>query len=646
MPFFDHARLQPKGQTKTMRRIILFLLLITVLYAQDSLAVIAIYQSMDGPHWVKNDKWLSTRPLSEWYGITVENGRVTRIELPLNQLSGPLPDAFESLGELQILRLDNNNISGTLPESFTNLDQLKILSLSYNALGGYIFDIISRLENLEILDLSHNTLTDSIPQSISVLSNLVLLNLSFNQLHNNIPQEIGNLFRLSKLLDLSHNQFTGQIPRTIGNLINLRSLDLSNNNLTGKIPHEIGYLVRLDERLALQHNQLKGRIPFQIGNLSRLKYLWLNDNNFEGFLPKEIGFCRNLQSLYFYNNRFEGLLPDEILNLKNLVILYGQNNDLTGEIPHWISKLPALEQVRLSENSLTGIFPENLAESRKLKRIDLQYNYLSTLPDLISVPSSLRIINLTGNKLGCEDNKLITKPTIHGLNHPDQLRIIGLNRQECSEPTTMSFFLGRELIDFGIIPIDSTKMESLIVWNPGLDTITVIPGLNDSSAFNLDISELQIPNGETGMLYIEFRPAENGSYYETLPVYLHDDSTKLISEIYLIGGASDDQIWVDSKLKLKKYMLHPNYPDPFENATTIRYDLPVKSAVKIILFDEQGKPIKILVAENQEAGQHSTVWNGLDNEDNDVPTGNYFFMMQAGTFMQIRKMVYINLNVE
>ncbi|MEE9189993.1 MAG: FlgD immunoglobulin-like domain containing protein [Candidatus Neomarinimicrobiota bacterium] len=629
-----------------MRRIILFLLLITLSYAQDSLAVCAIYQSLDGPHWVKNDKWLSTRPLSEWYGITTENGRVTRIELPLNHLSGSLPDVFDSLAELQVLRLDNNNISGTLPGSFTNLDQLKILTLSYNALTGYIFDKIVRLGNLEILDLSHNTLTDSIPQSINALSNLVLLDLSFNQLHYNIPQEIGSLFRLSELLDLSHNQFTGPIPRSIGDLVHLRSLDLSSNNLTGKIPPEIGYMVSLDKRLAIQYNQLTGRIPFQIGNLSHLKNLWLNDNNFEGLLPKEIGFCRNLQSLYFYNNSFEGSLPDEFLNLKKLVILYGQNNDLTGEIPRWISKLPALEQVRLSENSLTGIFPEDLDEALKLKRIDLQYNKLSTMPDSISIPSSLKIINLTGNKLGCEDNKLITNPTFRGINPQNPVRIVGLNRQECSEPTYMSFFLGRELIDFGIIPTDSTKIESLIVWNPGLDPITVRSVLNDSSAFELHKGELQIPNGETGMLYIEFNPAENGSYYETLSVYVFEDSTELISEVYLIGGASNDRIGADSKLKLEKYTLHPNYPDPFENATTIRYDLPVKATVKIALFDEQGKPIRILVVENQEAGQHSTVWNGLNDDGNAVPTGNYFYMMQAGTFMQIRKLVYINLNVE
>jgi Leucine-rich repeat (LRR) protein len=629
-----------------MRHIIFFFLFITFTYAQEATVLIEFYHSLDGPNWVKNDNWLSNQPLSEWYGITLENDRVSQIELPLNHLSGTLPDVFDSLDGLQVLRLDNNNITGFLPGSFKELEKLEILSLSYNNIEGKIFENIGGLKNLTQLNLSHNTLTDSIPQSVNSLSNLVVLNLSFNKLSKGIPQEIGELYRLSELLDLSHNNFTGSIPRTIGNLINLRALDLSNNNLTGKIPPEIGYLVNLDERLALQHNQLTERVPFQIGNLSHLKNLWLNDNNFIGFIPKEIGFCQNLQSFYFYNNSFEGPLPDEIINLKKLRFLYGQNNNLIGKIPNWISKLPALEQVRLSENNLTGFFPKSLDGARRLKRIDLQNNHLSTLSDSISVPNSLRVINLSGNRLGCDDTKVITKPAIHGIKSQDQIRIIGLNRQECSEPIYTSFFLGRELIDFGIISTDSTKRESLIVWNPGLHPITVRPELNDSSSFDLFTRELQVLSGETEMLYIDFKPGENGSYYETLPIYVIEDSIESISEVYLIGGASDKQVLVDSNIKLDRYSLHPNYPDPFENATTIRYDLPIESAVKIVIFDEQGKPVRILISENQKPGQYSIVWNGVDDEGNYISTGNYFYMMQAGTFMQIRKLVYINPNVE
>ena len=44
--------------------------------AADRAALVALYNSTGGPNWRDNRNWLSDRPLSEWYGVTVSNGRV------------------------------------------------------------------------------------------------------------------------------------------------------------------------------------------------------------------------------------------------------------------------------------------------------------------------------------------------------------------------------------------------------------------------------------------------------------------------------------------------------------------------------------------------------------------------------------------
>ena len=58
----------------------------------DRAALIAFYNAADGPNWWKNDNWLSSAPIGEWYGVTTgDTGRVTKLELSYNQLSGEIP---------------------------------------------------------------------------------------------------------------------------------------------------------------------------------------------------------------------------------------------------------------------------------------------------------------------------------------------------------------------------------------------------------------------------------------------------------------------------------------------------------------------------------------------------------------------------
>ena len=83
-----------------MKKNILILLCITLFYLplsllgqveeQDSLALVALYDSTDGINWNNNTNWL-TGPVSSWYGITVTGNRVTKIDLEDNNLQGNLP---------------------------------------------------------------------------------------------------------------------------------------------------------------------------------------------------------------------------------------------------------------------------------------------------------------------------------------------------------------------------------------------------------------------------------------------------------------------------------------------------------------------------------------------------------------------------
>jgi hypothetical protein len=78
------------------------------------------------------------------------------------------------------------------------------------------------------------------------------------------------------------------------------------------------------------------------------------------------------------------------------------------------------------------------------------------------------------------------------------------------------------------------------------------------------------------------------------------------------------------------------YPNPFNPSTTLKYALPVRSQITLRVFNTLGQEIATLVNEIQEAGYHSAEWNA-----GGVASGVYFYRLQAGDFVQTRKMVVL-----
>ena len=71
------------------------------------------------------------------------------------------------------------------------------------------------------------------------------------------------------------------------------------------------------------------------------------------------------------------------------------------------------------------------------------------------------------------------------------------------------------------------------------------------------------------------------------------------------------------------------YPNPFNPSTTIEYALDISSDVSLHIYDMQGRIVKTLVSNNLEAGSHSIVWNGLNDNGVQVSSGMYLVRMEA-----------------
>ena len=82
------------------------------------------------------------------------------------------------------------------------------------------------------------------------------------------------------------------------------------------------------------------------------------------------------------------------------------------------------------------------------------------------------------------------------------------------------------------------------------------------------------------------------------------------------------------------YYLGQNYPNPVSHKTKIRYSIPVKSIVEIILFDFSGNQVKVLVNEVKEAGAYA-----YHLDVSNLAKGIYYYRMRSGNYLEVKTIV-------
>ncbi len=92
------------------------------------------------------------------------------------------------------------------------------------------------------------------------------------------------------------------------------------------------------------------------------------------------------------------------------------------------------------------------------------------------------------------------------------------------------------------------------------------------------------------------------------------------------------------------FSLGQNYPNPFNPETTITYAIsPVDGMlnVRLEIWNTLGKKIRTLIDETQSAGFYTLQWDARDDQGESVPGGMYLYRLQAGAFVEVRKMLLL-----
>ena len=594
----------------------------------DSAALVALYDSTDGANWTDHSGWLEG-PVIFWYGVTVTNGRVRKIELPNNGLSGSLPGALGGLDSLEILSLYSNALTGPIPAELGGLSQLVNLLLGSNDLTGGVPPELGNLSHLEKLYLSSNNLSGSLPEELGNLSALTILILENNDFGGPIPASFTNLTLLTQFsilatgvceptdaaiqnwlqgiqtvwlsgLDCASGSFetdslalvafydslggpgwtdnTGWLTDSLANWTGITvsggrvtQIILNANGLSGRIPSAIGDLTNL-QILAISRDSLGGTIPPEIWNLTNLTYVALNYLGFTGTLSPDLGNLTKLGTLSFDGNHLEGSIPDEIRNLTNLVGLFLSGNNLTGPLPESIGNLTQLRRVEISGNAFEGELPSSLTNLTSLNDLFLDSNQFNG-----AIPSDIG--DLTA------------------------LKRLSFSRNNFTGAVPESI---GNLVDLTTLFLDS---------NDGLTgpLPLSLENLTNLTAFYYSSTGLCAPNDADFATWLDG-----------------------IQSVGSTGVTCSTTAVEDSPDVPTAYRLGANYPNPFNPATTISYDLPERARVHLTVHDMLGREIRVLVDETQPAGTYATSFDA-----NSLPSGLYLYRLRAGNFDKTGTMMLV-----
>jgi hypothetical protein len=518
------------------------------------------YNTTNGPNW----KWdivriklnftvwnFSTRanPCSDnWQGLYCDcfsknRCTIAKISLPGYNLSGSIPNSFDSFTDLIQLTLENNHITGPLPDSFQNLRNLSILEMKLNLFQKFP-ETVSLCKSLTLIDFSYNLLSKTLPSSISQLSSLTRIYLNNNYLNGTLPLGLWNLTEIMEL-HIFHNFFTGTISNQISQLKHLRRFVIHSNSFFGSIPDS--FPVTSLDLLSLGDNHFSNTIPANFQNARLLKYLYLFSNAFSGTfnLGNNIPSLVNLQ---IYDNFFRGnltylqdyhemaflLVSDNMFtnflpfaNWTDLLVYEASNNFFTGTFPNSYSNLCFLEEFKIGSNFLTGrLSPSATLFGIILTTFNVSYNlFTGTIP--VVGCSSNRVLtkydpgsycwNLTIVETIRKKRPQLVNTTFSQVDAEFQTLTVNNNFFTGSLPEFTCFFTQLSVISFsnneftGAVPLNYTLLQFANQFTIGNNKLNgpigpILSVFNSFKRLNvLDLSENQftgtIPDGTTTKFY-------------------------------------------------------------------------------------------------------------------------------------------------
>ncbi len=205
--------------------------------------------------------------------------------------------------------------------------------------------------------------------------------------------------------------------------------------------------------------------------------------------------------------------------------------------------------------------------------------------------------------------------------------------------------LSTDTFDFFADAIAETDTAILTIMNEGLSDLAINAIQVSDASFKFEIADalpILLQYQEMTNIAVIFAPAANGEFEATLTVQSNDPinpnaTLGLHGVSTIVTGVSESP----TDGLPASYALHQNFPNPFNPATVIRYDLPQPADVVLKIYDVMGREVRTLIDAKQSAGYKSILWDGMNGHGQRVSSGVYVYKLLAGNHAQIRKMLFV-----
>jgi len=212
---------------------------------------------------------------------------------------------------------------------------------------------------------------------------------------------------------------------------------------------------------------------------------------------------------------------------------------------------------------------------------------------------------------------------------------------DTSENATTTDFRGADPLVTGypFINVDSVKIP---IFDGNLNAMEVfqsIVGGTGTEALYKYRSSQQPPSEFHGLpVALRHITGDLGIVVIDFPLYYMEEAeaqqiiTNGLMEFGEVTGIENDRN--NPTAQPNRYSLDQNYPNPFNPSTRIRFSIPMQSKVVLRLYNILGAELRVLVNEEKEAGIYEVEFNAKD-----LPSGIYFYRLQAGNFVETKKMI-------
>ena len=215
----------------------------------------------------------------------------------------------------------------------------------------------------------------------------------------------------------------------------------------------------------------------------------------------------------------------------------------------------------------------------------------------------------------------------------------------------------REKTPSGIIWTRAQALRQELHLGVDVESVVALPPVPPSGALDIrvkigPVESRQVPLTSAPMEYeVHLQGTEGKLGWEMFPDQPGQWELRVNGNVYPLQGRGEvvvdpvnDPVYLRmvSPLPLpQNHALQQNFPNPFNPGTTIQYSLPEAGPVSLKIYDMAGQVVRQLVNQIQNAGNHQTVWDGLDASGTPTANGVYIYELRAGEYRALRKMLLI-----